>query len=380
MADRNVLIFAPPNSLQRGLLHGLSQWLREADASWEFVRKPWNPGVSSECQEWDICNGMLISSLNDRLVEKARDHDIPIVCISAAGDEPGMPRVLVDSREIGRMAARYFLQQGFERFLYVGLSGLWFSAERLVGFQEVLAEQGLAPCQPLELQTANGDVWMDSIARLSDMLRETPKPLAVMGCNDAQAATVVDLCRELNIRVPDEVSVVGVDNELRVCEFSRPRISSIDPNFARVGYLAADLLERLMAGETPPPEPILVPPKQLVVRTSSDTLAIEDSVVVEAMRAIRRRASEPIRVDDVVEAVPVSRRPLETRFRRATGRTIAEEIMSAHVGRAQELLVTSDLTVLDVALASGFRSQQHLSQVFRKRLGCSPGQYRARHR
>lgn len=379
MADHNVLIFSPPNSLQRGVLRGLSRWLRESGASWEFVRKPWNPGVSAECEEWEICEGMLASSMNYGLIAKAREHGIPVVCMSAAVEEPSLPRVLVDSREIGRMAGRYFLQQGFERFVYVGLSGHWFSSERLTGLREALADQNVS-CTAVELQTANGDVWTKSIGKLSEVLTDTPKPLAAMGCNDAQAATIVDLCRKQDIRVPDEVSVVGVDNELRICEFSRPRISSIDPDFTRVGYLAADLLDKLMAGEDPPAEPILVQPRQLVVRTSSDTLAIEDPVVVEAIRAIRRRASEPIRVDDVVEAVPVSRRPLETRFRRATGRTIAQEIMSAHLGRARELLATSDLTVLDVALASGFRSQQHLSQVFRKHLGCSPNEYRRQHR
>ncbi|MFP4140599.1 MAG: substrate-binding domain-containing protein [Phycisphaerae bacterium] len=335
--------------------------------------------MSAECREWDICDGMLTSSFNDDLIAKARSHDIPVVCISAARNEPSIPRVLADSREIGRMTARYFLQQGFKQFLYVGLSGHWFASERLAGFQEVLAEKNLS-CTNAELQTGNRIVWQKSIGQLVEPLTQAPKPLAAMGCSDAQAATLVDLCRELDIRVPDDVSVLGVDNELRICEFSRPRISSIDPNFTRVGYLAADLLEKLMAGKDPPAEPILIPPKQLVVRTSSDTLAIDDPVVVEAMRAIRRRASEPIRVDDVVEEVPLSRRPLETRFRRATGRTIAQEIMSAHVGRARELLVTSDLTVLDVALASGFRSQQHLSQVFRKHLGCSPNGYRRQHR
>lgn len=379
MQPRRVLIVCPPNSLRRGLLRGISDWLRETRTEWDFPVQPWTAGIARAFGDWDHCDGMLISSLNDRLIAEAREHDIPVVCVSAARDESGISRVLADSREIGRMAARHFLGRGFGHFLCVGLCPSWFSEERLAGFRETVSLKG-HPCEAAMLDMASGDAWGESIRRLADTLVAAPKPLAVLGCSDAQAAKVIDLCGRRGIRVPDDVAVVGIDNDDNMCEFSRPRISSIDPNFVRVGYLAADLLEKLMAGEPPSAEPILVPPRQLVVRTSSDMLAIEDSVVVEAMRAIRRWASKPIRVDDVVEAIPVSRRPLEKRFRRATGRTIAEEIMLAHVGRAQELLTISDLTMLEVALASGFRSQQHLSQVFRKRLGCSPNEYRRQHR
>jgi LacI family transcriptional regulator len=201
-------------------------------------------------------------------------------------------------------------------------------------------------------------------------------PAAILACNDLQAWRAAEVCRTAGFHLPEEISLLGAGNEEMYCESALPPISSIALPSKRIGFEAAALLERMMNGERPPKQPVLLPPVGFVSRQSTDVLAIRDPDVSKALGFIRENAGEPIRVDDVLGTVPVSRRALERKVYAATRRTILDHINHAHLERAKTLLTGTDLSVRAVAAQSGFQSGERMAVLFRQRLRTTPSNYR----
>jgi LacI family transcriptional regulator len=207
-------------------------------------------------------------------------------------------------------------------------------------------------------------------------LKQLPKPVGLMGCYDIRAREVLDACMLAGLAVPDEVAVIGVDNDDLICELAEPRLSSVIPNAHRTGYEAAALLERMLAGERVPPGAYLIPPVGIVTRHSTDMLAVDDPHVAAALRFIRERACDGINVEDVVAAVPLSRRVLETRFKQLTSRTPHAEIQRVQIDRVKQLLTETELTLEAAAHRCGFRHSEYMSVVFKRITGMTPGRFR----
>jgi LacI family transcriptional regulator len=207
-------------------------------------------------------------------------------------------------------------------------------------------------------------------------LHELPKPVGVLTWANRLARELIEVCRENEILVPEEVAVLGGDDDDLLCEACNPALSGIQVNSEQVGYRAAELLDRLMDGNAAPKRPILIRPLGITARRSTEVLAIEDLDLALAVRFIRDHASDPITVADVLEAVPVSRRQLERDFQRVLSRTPAAEIRRVHLERAKDLLTNTDHTIPEVAVNSGFGSPEYLAQVFRRDVGVSPLKYR----
>jgi LacI family transcriptional regulator len=201
-----------------------------------------------------------------------------------------------------------------------------------------------------------------------------------MACDDLMGRQILEACRHAQLAVPDDVAVVGVDDDELICELSDPPLTSVAPDAHRTGYEAAALLDRMMNGEVVKAEATLLPPLGVVPRASSDALAIDDADVSTAVRFIREHACDGIDVTDVVERVPLSRRVLESRFKRLVGRSPHEEIDRVQMNRAQELLRETDLSLVQVAEKVGFPHAEYLSVVFKKRTGLTPSGYRRQHR
>jgi LacI family transcriptional regulator len=209
---------------------------------------------------------------------------------------------------------------------------------------------------------------------------QLPKGTAVLAANDRYAWHAVDACRVAGLRVPDDVAVLGVDNDQLIVNLVRPALSSMELPGFRIGIEAARLLAELMDGAKQPAKPRLFAPTGIVSRASTDILAIEDASVVEAVRFIRHNASRPISVDDVVEAVALSRRNLERRFRSMRGRSILEEIRQAHLERAKQLLRETTLEMPAVARECGMSSAVRFSTMFHAAEGMPPTAFRRLHR
>jgi LacI family transcriptional regulator len=216
--------------------------------------------------------------------------------------------------------------------------------------------------------------------RLCDWIKNLPKPVGIMACFDILGRQVLEACRQIEAAVPDDVAVVGVDNDELLCELADPPLSSVAPDAHRTGYVAAELLDQLMSGKSVPPHGHFIEPLAVVVRASSDVLAIEDPDVSHAMRFIRERACDGINVQDVLQSVPLSRRVLEGRFRKLVGRTPHEEIDRVRLDRVKELLRESELPLTEIAVRTGYEHVEYLSVVFKKRTGQPPSEYRKLHR
>ena len=198
----------------------------------------------------------------------------------------------------------------------------------------------------------------------------------MMASNDGRALHVLQACRAEQMRVPEDVAIVGVDNDDVMCELANPPLTSVEQGARRIGFEAAALLDTMMTGQAPPRQSTAVPPEGLVARQSTDVLAIGDPDVAESLRLIRRRACEPLAVRDVLDAATVSRSTLEARFRAVLGRSIHGEIRRVQLEMAQRLLATTNMPLKEVARQSGFSSVQYFTVVFREATGVTPASAR----
>jgi LacI family transcriptional regulator len=201
-----------------------------------------------------------------------------------------------------------------------------------------------------------------------------------MACYDFRGQQVLDACRRLGLAVPDEVAVIGVDNDELLCELSDPPLTSVVPNMQRTGYEAAALLDQMIAGKTARGQTHLIPPIGIATRQSTDVLVIEDRNVARAVHYIRQHACDGIQVKDVLRVVPQSRTLLESRFKRLIGRTPHEEILRVRLARVKELLVETDLSLDQIAERTAFNHVEYLSVAFRREIGIPPSQFRAQNR
>jgi LacI family transcriptional regulator len=324
--------------------------------------------------------GLIASVLTAGLSKLLQGLSHPIVNVASVLPGLPFPQVRVDHRLVGQAAAEHLRQCGLQNFAFVGNGHHVYSTEREAGFRAALAAVGHAADHYYE-RHARSYRQRGRLLVLDEDLRRwlqaLPKPVGIFAGHDIWALQVVEACRLAGLRVPEDVAVVGVDNDDLLCELARPSLSSVIVPAERVGYEAAALLDRMLAGEKPPREPILIPPPGVVGRKSSDVLAIDDPVVAQTVRFLRDSAHLPLRVSDVLRAVPVSRRALERRFQAVLQRGLAAEIRRLHVEKAKQFLANSELPMQAIAERCGFSSQYQFSRAFRREVGRTPTAYRA---
>ncbi|MFM8378861.1 MAG: substrate-binding domain-containing protein, partial [Planctomycetia bacterium] len=273
--------------------------------------------------------------------------------------------------------ADHFIDNGFANFAVFDLDTERYFEERRDNFRASLAARG-HECHEHHAPTQGErpSNWERHQAEVARWVQSLPKPIGIFACTDQLAFWLLDACRRAGVAVPEEVAVVGAENDETLCTMARPQLSSVAFDGERVGYEAAGLLDRLMAGEAPPAEQMLVPPKGIVVRQSSDIMAIEDPQVAAAVRYIREHACHGINVNDVVKHVGLSRTLIERRMRQAIGRTPGEEIVKVRFGRVRQLLAETDLALAAIADRCGFEHPQYMAESFKKHFGITPGAFR----
>jgi LacI family transcriptional regulator len=306
---------------------------------------------------------------------------IPVVDIMPDGACRGLPQVVPDDRRAGAAAAMHFLERGYRHFYccrYPRTFQAKWSDDRAAGFAQVIEEAGYrAQYQEPDEQADWHNLGAPRRVRaLAEWLRRIETPAAVFAVNDLRAENVLSACERAQRRVPEDLALVGVDNAMPFCELIEPPLSSVPLDQARAGYLAAELLDHLMSGGDPPKQRILVPPLPVVVRRSSDQLAIADPELSQALRFIWEHAAGRLDVAKVVKAVAISRRSLEMKFRKLLRRSAATEIWRVRVEKAKVLLRETDFSIRAVALRSGFRHPAHFSILFRRHSGMTPTQFR----
>lgn len=311
-------------------------------------------------------DGLIIQAATAEQARLLSRSSVPAVNVSSALGLKRVPSVVSDDRQVGTMGAEHFLRRGHRHFAFYAPDDRQFATIRFEGFRDRLLREQMT-CALIESESA-----------LATAATAGPKPIAMMACNDRAAVAALDVCRSLSVRVPDDVAILGVDNDELMQSLANPPLSTINTARERIGFEAAAMLERLIAGRSDHGDLVLVPPKDVITRRSTDALAISDADVAESARFIHQHAGRQIGVLDVARRATISRRQLERRFKEALGRTIHDEILRCRVDRAKQLLLESDLTLPQVAMASGFASASYFSTAFRRTVSVTPGEYRER--
>jgi LacI family transcriptional regulator len=335
---------------------------------------------------WFHADGIIAAFLSRKAAKRIIALKCPTVGIEVehgwADPSWNIPYFATDNEAIGRLAAEEFIKRGLPRLAFCGIPQTrltaW-SAMRQAAFVQCAETAGL-PCAVFTGESVRSGRRTTLHRQLSSWLAALEKPVGLFACYDVRARHVLAACRSLGILVPEEVAVIGVDNDELMCELTNPPLSSIEQGARGIGYQAALLLDQWMAGEKPPRLKHTVTPEGIVTRRSSDTLAIADDVVAAAVRFIHEKACTGIRVYEVVRAVAVARSALERRFKNVMGRTIHDEIQRLQVERARQLIAATNLPLKDVAKEAGFAYIQYMTTVFRRQIGQTPGEYRRRTR
>lgn len=295
--------------------------------------------------------------------------------------EVPIPYVSTDNTAVAQMAADHLLGCGLVHFAYCGYSPTpvnGCSQARGQAFHEAIARTGYS-CSVYNAPNTAADRWDKLCGSLAAWLSSLPRPFGVMTCNDARAQQILEACQAAGLRVPEDVAVVGVDNEEAICQFTTPPLTSIDQGAERTGYEAALLLDQWMAGEKVVPGKRLVTPVGIVVRRSTEILVASDNDIAIALRFIRAQACEPISLDDIANATGLTTATLRRRFKATLGRTVHDEIQRVRIESAKQRLVSTDWTFKQIARRSGFCSVQHMSTRLRQATGFTPREYRQRY-
>jgi LacI family transcriptional regulator len=374
MVARRILFVAEHGSYTREVWSGLCLHLRERAGWLVETAGAWLGAVARTKLDQFDGDGVIYAGARSEGNDwsAAAACELPLVYVQARGREVPTPSVLIDECAVGALAAAHLADKGLRRFAYYGQAGEYYSLKRWEGFRDTLVAMGLdepvyhAPETPGETTVAAAGDWLASL----------DKPVGVFGSFSGWAMQLLHAARERGIAVPEQAAVIGGGDVEMLCEAMAPPLTSVDLGGRRVGYQAARLLDAMIDGAEAPAEPILLPPVGVVQRQSTELLAVDDELVIQAAAIIQRRVGEGLVVDELLDELAVSRRTLENRCSTALGATPGAMIRKARMDLAERLLAQTDLSLAEVAKRSGFTRQNRLSVAFRRELGMTPSAYR----
>lgn len=361
------------------IVRGISDYARE-QGNWVLQANPemFNLGLH-DLTGWPG-DGLIATLRTAAEVAGARALKMPVINLAGALREPGVPRVMVDQVAMGRLAADHLITCGLSRFAYYGEREMWYSQQRKEGFIQRLSEDGY-DASVLEPSTRFGrrNPWYKWMEPVDQWIKSFQPPVGLLAVHDYAAAVLVDACLRLGRRVPEDVAVIGIGNDTITCEFCEVPLTSIARSNREVGYQAAAVLDRLMAGAKPPKTDVLLAPEGVVRRRSTEMLVVDDRYVQAAVEYIREHAAERMCVESLCEELSISHRLLDLRFQKFLGFPPREYLCRTRVERARQLLATGEsLKLQHVAKSCGFTGVRHLRAAFKRVTGMTPADYRRR--
>ncbi len=376
-----ILMIDFAESYSKELLRGIAKYSKE-HGPWVFCRMPLFQRETIGMQgilEWAIewgADGIIGQFYNDPTVIAFKEAGIPIIAQDFKERFTEIPNITGAHREAGIMGAEYFLKKGFKQFAFYGFKKIVWSRERAEGFENRVNKAGYKVHYFENDNSDSDNIWYYRPSALSQWLKSLPKPIALMACDDNQGQHITEACRHSGIAIPQEVAVLGVDNDEMICEFSDPPLSSIAQDAEFGGYQTAKLLEEMIKDKNTPTRDIVVKPTQVITRQSSDIYATNDHHIATALKYIHQNLEKTIQVNDVVKQVPLSRRTLEKRFQSITGYPIYKYISNLRMEKVSNRLLETDMNVFEIALELGLNDTKNLSRQFKQMKGVPPSAYR----
>ena len=372
MKRKNVLVMVSPMSFPR--TEGIARYAREHD---------WNLMIQDRLGYHPLAwngDGVIATIRSDPVtfscISRLMKRGVPVVDLTISRPDVAVPRVTSDHTAIGRLAAEHFRERNFRNAVWFSVGWGAVHAMRFKGLQEGLERTPLKWVLAESLPTSRQNDWSSFTKWLRGAFAAAPKPVAALTYDEADGARLLNAALELDISVPEELAILTIGDNRTICENQSVPLSSIDQNLERGGYEAAALLDRLMSGQRPPKKPILVPPLGVIVRRSTEVIAVSDPTVRKAMEFISKRLAQPIGSPQIADALGVRRPVLDTLFREHLCHSVGEEIRRQRFARAKLLLETTNMSVAAIAAETGYCSPSHFANTFRDATGVSPRAWR----
>jgi len=380
MFCRVALLFDTSFAFDRAIIRGIAKFIL-FNRSWILFRQsPYERWQNSQMP----LKEQLIKWKPDGIIARETDNindlfdlNIPLIVSPVSEPFPDYTNIVSDNFAIGAIAAEYFINKGYTNFGYCGLENYKWVKERYEGFYSKINKSEHKFLKYKRQNIKEEGNWENEQQAISVWLTFLPKPFALLCCTDEVAYQVVQAAKLVNILIPEEIAVIGVDNDEFICNICNPQLSSIDQNAELLGYEAAKKLQELMSGIANENAIILVPPKNIITRRSSNILAVEDRNLQKALNYIASNTTTKIiKVDEVVASTYLSRRTLENRFQTILKRSIKGEIIRMKIETIKQILGDKQFNISEVASVSGFPSTDSFCHYFKEHTGITPGTYR----
>ncbi|MCF0038835.1 AraC family transcriptional regulator [Dyadobacter fanqingshengii] len=378
-----ILLLDFAEEYSKSLMKGINAYSKEF-GPWIFCRMPLFhretvgiDGILKWALEWKADG--IVGQLYNKDIEKIVQAGIPVIAQDFKERFTEIPNITGGYQEAGQLGADYFLKKGFTNFAFYGFNDIVWSRERAEGYEERLIKRGHKVHYFEHKKARSTELWYYKPSSLSRWLKSLPKPIGLMTCDDNQGQHITEVCRQLGIRIPEEVAVLGVDNDEMICDLSDPPLSSIALDAEKGGYDAAKLLDHMVKHGTSNYYDIIVKPVQVITRHSTDIYATNDDHIASSLKYIHQNIDKNLHVDEVVKQVPLSRRALEKRFLEITGYPIYKYIFNLRIEKFTQKLLDTDMSVFEIALDMGLTDSKNIARQFRQAKGCSPSVYRNRY-
>jgi LacI family transcriptional regulator len=393
MKEKIKIAFAHNNITHNteGLMAGISEYIRDKGDR-QLIVWPDCSQKSLTFLKQRGCKGAFVSIQTTTKAKELLQIGLPVVAMSTVQNLLTLPFVSANSEQVSKMAGEYLLKKKFAHFAFFGITQARWSAERLEHFSHYLDKSGyqIHVFKEKQVPLTNDLIpftrlWINTAVstgqhKLIKWLQELPKPVAILASCDIFACHLINVAKEIGLNIPDEIAILGVNNDNAICNICDPPLSSIAFNFKKAGYNAAKLLDKIISGqETMQGQCVEIQPTHVETRGSTDVFAIDDPDIVQAMRYIRQNSNAPLQVEAIANHVYMSKRSLQLKFHKVAGKSIHDEIVQAHFEIAKALLIETNLPIDEIAARSGFHYTSNMRRAFKKITGMLPQKYRQQH-
>ena len=366
----------------RSLLENVVRYAREV-GPWAFYRMPLyfrelygDEGVVEWAKKWGA--DAIIAQFSDIDLSVLNQLNIPIIVQNYKERSSGISNLTGDYFGTGVIAANFFLHKGYKSFAYYGLTDTVWGRERGEGFKKIVSNKGYEVYEFNNRKRVPSEKWSFDVELVSRWLLSLPKPIALFACDDYYALQITEVCKMYDISIPEEIAVLGVDNDKLLCNISDPQLSSIELDIENGGYEAGKLLHQFIEKKIIAPVDIIIKPVRIVPRASTERFAVSDRHIEQLLQYIDNNYQNPLSVDELTQIIPFSRRVLEKKFKRETGTSVYQYLLDLRIEKFADLLITTDLPLIEAATRSGFTDYKNISRIFTKAKEMTPLQYRKR--